>query len=72
MRVRETYYSFSSDKIMDMLVLTFIPIIPYTYANKMLYVSIYDPLRAQSEDNIQYIGENGLIEVYSGRANWEK
>ena len=38
----------------------------------MLHVSIYDPLRAQSEDNIQHIGENGLIEVYSGRANWEK
>lgn len=38
----------------------------------MLHVSIYDPLRAESEDDIQHIGENGLIDVHSGRAIWEK
>lgn len=45
---------------------------PYTYAKQMLHVSIYDPLRAQSEDDIQHIGENGLIDVHSGRAIWER
>lgn len=38
----------------------------------MLYVSIYDLLRAYLEDEIQYIGENGLIDVRSGRVSWEK
>jgi hypothetical protein len=38
----------------------------------MLRVSIYDPLHAQSNDEIQKIGENGLIDVHSGHANWEK
>ena len=45
---------------------------PYTYVEQMLRVSIYDPLRAQSEDDIQHIGENGLIDVHSGHANWEQ
>ncbi|CDM32983.1 unnamed protein product [Penicillium roqueforti FM164] len=39
---------------------------------QMLYVSIYDLLRAYLEDEIQYIGENGLIDVRSGRVSWEK
>lgn len=38
----------------------------------MLHVSIYDPLRAQSENDIQHIGENGLIDVHSGHVNWEQ
>lgn len=38
----------------------------------MLHVSIYDPLRAQSGNEIQRIGDNGLIDVHSGRANWEE
>lgn len=38
----------------------------------MLYVSIYDPLHTQSENDIQHIGENGLIDVHSGYVNWEQ
>lgn len=38
----------------------------------MLRVSIYDPLRAQSEGETRKIGENGLIDVHSGSAHWEK
>jgi hypothetical protein len=45
---------------------------PSTYAQQMLHVSIYDPLRVHSEDQIQHIGDNGLIDVHSGHANWEK
>jgi hypothetical protein len=45
---------------------------PSTYAEQMLHVSIYDPLRAHSENEIQHIGENGLIDVRSGRVSWEE
>ncbi|KAJ5084788.1 hypothetical protein NUU61_009367 [Penicillium alfredii] len=38
----------------------------------MLHVSVYDQLRSDSGNEIQRIGENGLIEVHSGRVNWEK
>ncbi|CAG8133864.1 unnamed protein product [Penicillium nalgiovense] len=50
----------------------FVFLMPSTYTQQMLHVSIYDPLRAHSEDQIQHIGENGLIDVHSGHANWEK
>lgn len=72
MRAYETYSRPSLGKIMDTFVSISILAIPSTYAEQMLYVSIYDLLRAYLEDEIQYIGENGLIDVRSGRVSWEK
>jgi hypothetical protein len=57
---------------MDTLVPASVLRMPFTYARQMLHVSIHDPLRAQSEDDIQHIGENGLIDVHSGHVNWEQ
>lgn len=68
----ETYYSSSLGKIIDTLVQSSISTTPYTYAKQILYISIYDPLRTESEDNIQHISKNGLIDIYSGRTIWEK
>ncbi|KAJ5517504.1 hypothetical protein N7527_009064, partial [Penicillium freii] len=47
----------------------FLLLIPFTYTQQILHISIYDPLRAHSEDQIQHIGNNRLIDIHSRYVN---
>ena len=64
-RVYKTYYSSLLGKIIDILVYSSILTTLYTYTKQILYISIYDSLYTQSEDDIQYISKNRLINIYS-------